>query len=101
MLGYSYYLAGFLDKGIAKLNKAIKINPNYWDAHYKLGTIYLDMGRYSKAIYELRIAKNFNPDFELTDYKMGLTYYLAGYLEWAEEFLKNLSIKPLYITGIK
>ena len=42
---------------------AIKLNPNFTDAHYNLGVILLQKGEMKEAVYHFRRALRLRPDF--------------------------------------
>ena len=42
--GIAYAIKGMFDKAMAEYKKALKINPNYADAHSNLGVAYLGKG---------------------------------------------------------
>lgn len=97
------------DKGIAKAEEAIRINPNSAYAHHVLGQILRFAGRPEEAIPEYKKALRLNP-FPPTNYVfgMGLSYFHAGQvdkgIEWCEKavqqdpdsFLANILLTTVY-----
>lgn len=49
------------EKAIQALQESVKLNPNMWRAHYKLGDIYRDTGKPKEAAEELSQAIKLNP----------------------------------------
>ena len=50
------YVLGNLGSAEAKLKKAIELDPNYERAHYNLGVIYEDLGKYNEAKVQYNLA---------------------------------------------
>jgi tetratricopeptide (TPR) repeat protein len=46
---------------MAQFTEALKIKPDYAEAHYELGTVYLAMGDRNSALREYEILKSKNP----------------------------------------
>jgi tetratricopeptide (TPR) repeat protein len=69
---------------ISYFNKAIKLNPLYWEAYNNLGNLYFDIKKYEDALYNYNKTLVINPNFsgalcnrsitfmELNDYKSAL-----------------------------
>ena len=109
-LGFIYAaMQGDHDKGIAKAEEAIRINPNSAYAHHVLGQLLRFAGRPEEAIPEYKKALRLNP-FPPTNYVfgMGLSYFHAGQvdkgIEWCEKavqqdpdsFLANILLTTVY-----
>ena len=58
------------------LKAMILADPENLDAHYKLGSIYSELGLYDKAIEEYREAVRIEPDYAEVYYNLGLTYLM-------------------------
>jgi tetratricopeptide (TPR) repeat protein len=55
-------VAGYTNPGVEVLQRALKVDPEYSDAHYFLGLIYLDDEHHpAQAITELQIYLEANP----------------------------------------
>jgi predicted ATPase len=54
-LAETFSLIGSFDKAIEQLNVCLKIDPNSYKVHEKLGAVYEDMGDYKKSIRQYRI----------------------------------------------
>lgn len=60
--GAKYGRGGFFIQAVELFQRAVKLNPNYADAHQGLGHAYLDMGRWEDAIQSLQQALALNPN---------------------------------------
>lgn len=67
--GLKYYSAKRNAEAIEYMNKAIKADENFVEAHAVAGDCYTDMGDYMNAIKEYQKVVNINPDFMSTSYK--------------------------------
>ena len=56
---------GRIDEAIAHYRKALKINPNYAEAHYNLGVALVDRGRTEEAIAQYQKALQLKPDYAM------------------------------------
>ena len=63
---------GKLEPAIENMRKAIKIFPNYFDAHLQLGNTLLKTDQLNEAIAELDLARTINPNDERTYQSFGL-----------------------------
>ncbi len=59
--GVKYGRAGLLKQAVQLFERAVKLKPDYADAHYSLGHAYLDLGQLEKAIASLQQAVELNP----------------------------------------
>jgi len=117
-LGEIYYNLGRTDEAISELMTAIKLDSDYWRAHFLISFAFGDIGHYQDALEESRIASKLNPSFqnteanlalcgqeggggsvkgmeipslESTSFTLGLAYRERGYLDEAiKEFRKAL-----------
>lgn len=87
------------------VNKALKIDPNYAEAYYLKGFIYLDGGDTTKAISSFRTAVEVNSDHYDSYIMLGKLYasekheYARNYYDNALRIRPN-SIEALYNKGI-
>ena len=58
--------------------QAIRIGPDYADAHYNLGAAYYDLGKYEDAIESYKQAIRIDPDDAKAHYNLGLAYLLLN-----------------------
>jgi tetratricopeptide (TPR) repeat protein len=63
---------GKTEEAVKKMQEAIKIFPEYFDAHLQLGNIFLKLGRLGDAITELDLARQVNPNDERSYQSFGL-----------------------------
>jgi len=79
-----------------KLYKAaIKIKPDYADAHLNLGSLYLNLGRTKEAEEEFKEViriDTFNPN---AHYNLGLLYFMEGkYNDAIKEYNESIKMRP-------
>ena len=76
---------------------AIRIRPNYAEAHYNLGNALHDKGRLDDAIDEYRAAIRIKPDYAEAHTNLGLALRVKGRLDDAiAEYYAAIRIKPDY-----
>lgn len=63
---------GDAENAIEEYKAAIKEYPDYFEAHYNLGHLYLDRHGYSEAIAELKTTINLRPDNAAAHFALGL-----------------------------
>src|ERR1700752_3096093 len=71
-LGIRLTEEGKIDVGIENMRKAIKIFPEYFDAHLQLGNTFLKLEQFNEAIAELDLARQINPNDERAYQSFGL-----------------------------
>lgn len=77
-----------IQRAVSLLEEAIRVRPDYADAHYQLGKIYLDRGETSKAISELELAARVAPATDYIRYQLSIAYRKASRKEDADRELK-------------
>ena len=66
--GVKYALAGLYAQAVQIFQQAVKLDPQFANAHFALGHAYLDMGRWQDAIESFQRAVELNPrDLEAQD----------------------------------
>ena len=65
-------------KSLTQMKKAIKINPNYADAHQFISFLYIIAGEKESAQYHLDIALSINPISEETNFFKAYFHYMIG-----------------------
>ena len=60
-LGVKYGRGGLIKQAAELFQQALRLNPNYADAHYSLGNTYFDQGRWDEAIPFYENALKINP----------------------------------------
>jgi tetratricopeptide (TPR) repeat protein len=96
-LGWAYSAKGLFPQALASYREALRLDPNYTEAHNAIGAIHLDMGQYDAAIGEFEIVlKDLlyqTPYYVMNN--MGWAYYKKGDLRRAIEFYqKAVALKP-------
>lgn len=77
------------EKGIAHLEKAIKIHPDYYAAHFLLGTSYLESHQLPKAKASLERASAINPKAPAALLELGEVYRQMESYSEARRFLQE------------
>jgi tetratricopeptide (TPR) repeat protein len=110
-IGNSYMLlpkSGFLrgvalgdsvryEKAIENYKEALRINPNFLEAHNNLGVSLYDLRRYGEAEKEYNEALQINPNSAEAHNNLGaLLYELKRYEEAEKEYKEALRISPDY-----
>ena len=65
-------------EAITSLNKALRLNPNFAEAHYELGLIALSQGRIRESVASLEKAVRLDPQLAPAHYRLGLAYQRLG-----------------------
>ena len=71
-LGLKLLAEGKIEDAVQKIREAIKIFPDYFDAHLQLGNIFLKLDQFNEAIAELDLARQINPNDERAYQSFGL-----------------------------
>ncbi len=80
-------------RAISEFQKAVTLDPNFTEARFELGSMYIDNGQLDKALVELKIVKKHNPNHRKLHTHFGLIYHRWGLLEWSQA----IQIDPAYI----
>jgi tetratricopeptide (TPR) repeat protein len=84
-----------MDEAITQFKKALEIKPDYADACFNLGTVYLQQARMDEAIEQFQKTLEIKPGYAEAHYDLGLVYLQEGRMEDASaQFQKTLEIKP-------
>jgi tetratricopeptide (TPR) repeat protein len=73
----------------AHLNEALRLNPNFAEAHCELGLIALAQGKIEPGIAALEKAINLDPRLAAAHYRLGLAYQRMGNAARAKEELNR------------
>lgn len=76
------------DEAIKLLNEAIDVRPDYADAHYQLGKIYLEKGETAKAVEQLEAASNSDANKDYIHYQLSIAYRKSARKDDADRELK-------------
>ena len=85
------------ETAIQDFNKAIELNPNYFEAYTNRGLIYDNLGKYERAIQDYDKAIQINPNFTIAYNNRGWDYVLIKQHERAiQDFNKAIELTPNY-----
>ena len=82
--GVKYGLAGLFPQAVEVLQRAVKLNPQYADAHFALGHAYYDLKQWRNAIESFKTAVALNPKDDEARDRLGL----ARAMLWEEDNAK-------------
>lgn len=99
--GYAYhYLKGQIDNAIKEYLYALKLKPEYPEAHYNLGNAYSALRQIDTAVSSYLAAIRFNPDYVQAHGNLGSIYYVQGRIDEAiKEYLAAIRINPNYVDA--
>ncbi len=78
-----------IQQGVAHLEKALKIDPQYLEAQLRLGTAYMDLQEWDKAEQALKKALELNPKAVNADFALGELYLHQKKYDQAEKALED------------
>ncbi len=90
-------------KGTAQLREALRINPRFGDAYFKLGVAYQTINvNYDSAIYYYTRAIQEAPGYAISYNNLGILYETIGKQELASYYYnKATEVNPFFPDGIK
>jgi len=88
-LADAYACADQASQAAAEYEHAIKLDPNYAEAHFGMGELFFNSGRIRAAIHYFARAVRLDPGRAWYHYKLSQAYIEAGKLEKAERALKR------------
>ena len=90
-LAYSYAKIGKFDLAVKSYQKALQLKPDYPEAHYNLGYLYMNRPfmQLQDAIKEFDQAIKLKPDYAKAYNNRGLTYVYAGRFDLAQKDLEK------------
>ncbi len=92
--GLVYGDKGEYDRAIEDYNKAIELDPKYWESYMNLGFIYLKKGEYARALENYNKTVEINPD-SLSYNNRGFVYFDTKEYESAlKDFEKAATLNP-------
>jgi tetratricopeptide (TPR) repeat protein len=96
-LGAAYGELGRWEEATEAYKQAIRIKPDYADAHNNLGVAYSKLGRSQEAIEAFSQAIKIKTDYAEAHYNLGTTYGKLGRSQEAiDEYKQTIKIKPDY-----
>jgi len=94
-LGVALAEQGFYNKANAQYHKALKLNPNYADAHANMGHDLARLGNMQEAIHHLKTALKINPKYYEAHSNLGIALATQGQHQEAVQHLRSaINIKP-------
>ena len=69
---------GDYQAAVACLNKALRLNPHFAEAHFELGLIALAQGKTEQSVSALEKAVSLDPKLAAAHYRLGLAYQRLG-----------------------
>jgi tetratricopeptide (TPR) repeat protein len=76
-------------QAIQNVNDALRLNPNFAEAHFELGLIALAQGKMEQSIAALQKAVSLEPELAAAHYRLGLAYKRVGNETRAQEELSR------------
>lgn len=99
-LGLAYKAQSKIAEAIAMHQRAIDLKPNSPEAHYNLGTMFLETGDLAKAIVSYRNAIAYKPDFPAAYCNLGTAYKKQGQLnDAAASYRRAIALDPTYAAA--
>jgi tetratricopeptide (TPR) repeat protein len=89
-IGDIYRSTGLHHLAIDEYQKALKLNPNYFDIRTKLGQAYREGGHLPKAVQEFKSVLKSNSGYSPALLQLGVTYYVLGKLDEAKRNWKKV-----------
>jgi Ca-activated chloride channel family protein len=87
--GLELYNSGKYEEAVRAYRQAVKIKPDYAEAHNNLGDAYLQLKQYKKAVEAYKQAIRYKPDLASAYGNMGAAYYKQGEHQRALEAYKE------------
>jgi tetratricopeptide (TPR) repeat protein len=79
------FAARDVGKAEALLRRAVKLDPNFAEAHCELGLLYEDEGQEAEALREFELAVKLRPDLAKVHYRLARLYSKQGRFDLAEK----------------
>jgi len=96
-MGIAHKAKGETDRAIAAYEKALKLAPEYSEAHNNLGNLLKNQKRFEEAIIHYEASIKIFPDNSNTHNNLGTVHAMRGDISKAETyFAKAVSIQPTY-----
>ena len=99
-LGYTYAQSGKWKEALKSYKQAVRINPDFAEAHFNLGAAYYELGEYKKAIKSYKQAVRLDPDFAEAHLYLGRVYNVSFKLKKAiKSFKQAIRLNPNYVDA--
>jgi tetratricopeptide (TPR) repeat protein len=87
-------------KEVSEYKEALRIDPNFAEAHFNLGVAYQEKGNHKEAIAEYQKTLQIYPNYLEAHNNLGILYFRNGLLDQAfMEYQRTIEIKPDYAKG--
>ncbi len=94
-LGFEIFRAGAVAEGVAHLQQAISLRPDFPDAHNNLGLALYQAGRTDEAVAHWQTAIKINPRYAIAHNNLAIAFFNAGRVDEAiAEWRTALSLDP-------
>jgi tetratricopeptide (TPR) repeat protein len=95
--GVCYGDLGLHQKAIQAYKQAIRLEPDYAEAHNNLGVTYINLGFHQEALQACKQVIKLEPDYAMAHYNLGVAYSKLGLYRDALQALKQaIRLKPDY-----
>ena len=95
LVGACYKALGELEGSAKMFKTAVKIKPDYAEAHKNLGITLRDLGQFDEAVLSLKKAISINPGYVDAHYNLAIMYKDIGQLDKAvQSYKKTIEINP-------
>jgi tetratricopeptide (TPR) repeat protein len=99
-LGVAYTEKGLIEKAVLEIKEALRLKPDFINAHISLGNAYMKIGLTDMAILQYMEALRLKPDYGEVYVNLGNAYIKQGLIERAiDEYKKGISLKPGYVPA--
>ena len=89
--------AGQLEATVEKYDAAIRLKPDFFEAHYNKGNALLELDQYFKAIASYEVAISLKPEFVMAHFTKANAYkLLKSFNQAIESYDKALELNPDY-----
>ena len=89
-----------LDEAEGYLREAVRLRPDFLDAHLSLGNVYALRGQLEEARFHFLRAMEIFPDSDVAHHNLGNVYKASGEIEKAiKAYFRALEIKPDYASA--
>ncbi len=100
-LAGKYYEQGKIEMAYTIFTEILKHDPNFQEAHYNLGVMYIQSGDYQNALSELQKAVQLKPQDPDAQFALAGVYETLGQADLAVEHYHNvLVLMPNYVEAI-